>query len=102
MYAAQYFIDKFEGIPEEEWCEMLYTDFRGRHCVLGHCGMRSIGKSDGIALSTPEATGISVLFDAAAIGDIVNINDGKEDRYPQPTPKQRILAAPRDIKAKGG
>lgn len=48
QYTPQYFIDKFEAIPEENWC-------------------------------------------------ISSVNDGLDERYQQPTPKQRILAALRDI-----
>jgi hypothetical protein len=91
-YDVDYFIAKFEAIPEERWCEGTYDDLTGRHCALGHCGIRfEAGKS-----SNPEGDALVKLTATEA----VNINDGHDGRYEQPTPKQRIIAALLDIKSK--
>lgn len=83
-FTAQYFIDKFSAIPDEEWCTRQYTDSNGRHCAVGHC------------VNADERTGLGLLFDGTPIP---MINDGEEPRYPQETPRARILAALHDIKA---
>lgn len=36
-YDVDYFINKFEAIPEEMWCVGLWVDSEGRKCALGHC-----------------------------------------------------------------
>lgn len=86
-YTRDYFIAKFEAIPEEKWCKYLLDDTRGRHCALGHCGWgwdsRHADRAEGAAL-------IEILVLPA------EINNGSDPRYQQPTPKQRILAALRD------
>lgn len=88
-YDVDYFIAKFEAIPEGAWCVGAFR--KGiQCCALGHCG-------DSEDVETPE--------EAAALRDVLcwavaRINDGEDYRYEQPTPKQRILAALRDIKAK--
>jgi hypothetical protein len=37
MYDVDYFIDKFEKIPEELWCISIRHDGGGRSCAYGHC-----------------------------------------------------------------
>jgi hypothetical protein len=92
-YTVDYFIAKFKAIPEEKWCVEAYKDDSGRCCALGHC----------MAEDTPEVEAsfesIYGLFTRIFAGP-TTVNDGRDPRYPQPTPKQRILAALRDIKAK--
>lgn len=88
MYTVDYFIRKFEAIPEERWCVYVTDDGNGRHCAYGHCL-----HNDAV---TPESMALIELFplnENAAV-----INNGHSPRYPQPTPKQRILAALHDIK----
>ena len=91
MYDVGYFIAKFEGIPESKWCEEELLNEDGRCCALGHCGGRI--EEDGDIVYTEEIYALSHL-----IGDVPAVNDGLHDDYPQSTPKQRILAALRDIK----
>jgi len=82
-YDIDYFIAKFEAIPYDRWLTFKFTDYRGRHCALGHCGAR-------IMRSTEEARAlVKVLPDTAYIND-----------YPDPFghPKDRILKALRDTK----
>ncbi len=88
---VQYFIDKFEKIPEDRWCTGLFTK-GDNHCAYGHCGVMQPLQE------TVESKRLSYLFRFSGI--VTDINDGRDKRYPQPTPKQRILAALRDVKNK--
>lgn len=88
---ADYFIAKFEAIPEEQWCTGRLRDNSGRCCASGHCGR------DDPLVPTEESTALAIVLRR---WDVPGINDGDYAQYPQPTPKQRILAALRDIKAK--
>ena len=90
-YNADYFIAKFEAIPEEKWTTLTYHE-GDKSCALGHCG-RTIGGC------TQESRALGDLFEKHGLW-VPDVNDGCDSRYPQPTPKQRILAALRDIKAK--
>jgi hypothetical protein len=94
MYTAQYFIDKFEGIPEELWCCGEFTDGLGRFCAMGFCGRR-------LGVCTDESFALSEIFIELG-AQVPAVNDGDDSDYQQETPKQRILAALRDIQAKGG
>lgn len=96
-YDVDYFIDKFQRIPEELWITGSYCG-DGRGCAFVHCG---IDWRKGIVNpGKPEAQALCDLFSVALEQSVITINDGADSRYQQPTPKQRILAALRDIKAK--
>jgi hypothetical protein len=93
-FTVDYFIAKFEAIPEEEWCVEHYS-YSGAHCAMGHCGAREGEKFP------DEAMALSTIFMNAGMS-VANINDigfSRDARYTEITPKQRILAALRDIKA---
>lgn len=91
---AQYFINKFEAIPEDQWCVDEYENQDGCKCAYGHCGV-NIGNTtdEGFALHEIIHSGLRVFVDM--------VNDGSAIGYNQATPKQRILAALRDAKSKG-
>lgn len=90
-YDVQYFIDKFEAIPEEKWCVGVYVSGNDeRMCALGHCGQ--------YAVRTPESRGLIDVL--GSVTEVAEINDGKHPGYLQPTPKQRVLAALRDVREK--
>lgn len=95
-YTVAYFIAKFEAIPEERWCVgSFYINYPSEQaCALGHCGAHYEATWD------PEAQELDSLF-SYRDKDVLDINDGKDHRYPQPTPKQRILAALSDVKGAG-
>jgi len=109
IYNLDYFIDKFEKIPEEMWC--IGTPERdGKRCAAGFCGfVFGTGERGASAellslhfllstlkLTTPDSTrSYSIPF----FNTVTMINDGYIFEYPQPTPKQRILAALYDLKA---
>lgn len=101
IYDVDYFIKKFEAIPENKWLIGGYvarvfkgTTYIEKMCALGWCGARSNHSNSGN--TTREAAALFRIFTVA----IAPINDGLNINYQQPTPKQRILAALYDIKAK--
>lgn len=114
IYDVDYFINKFEVIPEEMWTTGSFTDDWGACCANGHLGMRNHLMCKKYATEEASAFqrvvsvlqitknwGVSPVIDndwgyseKAAI-----INNGDSNEYKQPTPKQRILAALYDIKA---
>lgn len=101
-FTVDYFIKKFEAIPEKMWITKIWNNFTtGQSCVNGHCGVKM---SD---VCTDESLGLKMAFTSLSKYTEENflfsftalqINDGCDDRYQQPTPKQRILAALYDIK----
>lgn len=97
-FTVDHFIEKFESIPEEEWCVQELANDIGQHCALGHCGC-----SPGDDYMSREALHLKTLFGSSALRyplSVADVNDGYNSNYPQPSPKQRILAALRDIKTK--
>jgi hypothetical protein len=105
IYDAQFFIDKFDAIPEEKWTTGFF-ELNGAHCANGHCGVTdsnyksNIKEADALValLRTLEITTLTD-YDGFGIFEITaNINDGFTSEYQQETPKQRILAALYDIK----
>jgi len=99
---AQYFIDKFEAIPEEKWTTHTQIDHDGKRCALGHflpAEYRNINDwySGSIICGshTEEGKAMARLFGGEFC--IAKINNGGDPKYQQATPKQRILAALRDV-----
>jgi hypothetical protein len=92
-YTVDYFIQKFEAIPEEMWTTRGFVDGESK-CALGHCGQTCATEP-----FTAEAGSLTDLF-MNQIGSVARVNDGHISRYYQPTPKARILAALRDIQKK--
>jgi len=98
-YTKQYFIDKFQAIPSQEWCEgELTNEFdENCHCALGHCGVINY------KATTDEAYELSKLlmpvydklfdeeFTQPCNFHTFEIND--ESSSLGDTPKQRILNA---------
>lgn len=108
MYNTRYFINKFEAIPEERWIIKLQADGAGRHCALGFCNPKVdlvMGRhfKSYIGAFPGEYESISTIFEKISPSGrdgswtVAAINNGDDFRYFQPTPKQRILAALRDI-----
>lgn len=95
-YDAAYFIAKFEAIPEENWTTGQFIDKDGRCCARGHCGERNNSESDEVrALFRISCATLRNKYKVA------ELNDGELWKYPQPTPKQRVLAWLRDAKEAG-
>lgn len=104
MYTVDYFINKFESIPEERWIKHQLFDDNGNCCANGHCGVVSnvindrYGKLHSSFLHNPESRSLNTLFNTHLNMLAHEINDHGDKTYYQPTPKQRILAALYDIK----
>lgn len=90
-YNVDYFINKFEAIPEDKWFVGSYQNPNNpeQKCARGHCG------GDYSWLSTEEEMALLKLLGRFTT---TSINDGIDLNYQQPTPKQRILAALYDLK----
>lgn len=91
-FTVDYFIKKFEAIPEDEWLDDGdYSNAYGtKFCAFGHCGRLTDQWND-------EATALQKIIKSAGL-HVISLNDKGDGKYYQPTPKQRILAALYDIK----
>lgn len=101
-YTIDYFIRKFSAIPEENWC--IRARVKGdQRCAYGWCyPSKSIaGKSiiQGAVPVSDEERSLSILIKRLnPRWGAGGVNNGIYEKYQQPTPKQRILAALYDIK----
>lgn len=89
-YDLDYFIKKFEAIPEEKWITNGYGK-NGVHCAYGHCGADDNGKYP------EEARALNGLSGCV----VEEINDG----FPQylrygSTPRTRVINFLKELKAK--
>lgn len=92
-YIIDYFINKFESIPDENWCTSTVKNEQGQMCVLGHCGiLNNVYPAKDVILL------IDLLSNKDSTLDVTRINDGDHEKYQQLTPKARILAVLKDIK----
>lgn len=104
IYDVNYFIKKFEAIPENLLIEgaLGWVGENGAYCAGGHCGFYGVcltneaSALNSLLLKLNPKNGFDLVTEVHKI--IYTINDGSEPRYKQPTPKQRILAALYDIK----
>lgn len=101
-FTVDYFIKKFEAIPEELWTIGIQQNEFGQRCALGHC-MPTDFLSQGKMLApfgedTGEGRALHNLFDNILTIWVTKVNNGTHPLYQQPTPQQRILAALYDIK----
>jgi len=97
MFDVDYFINKFEKIPEHDWCVGMFDGPRGSHCAMGHCGLHENGKD------TNESNALRKLFtDWETPLSAVDVNDGFLSEWLYTiggdTPKERMLNALRLIK----
>lgn len=108
IYDVDYFIKKFELTRESDWVVGMQFDM-GKHCALGHCMKQE--EKDRLKYSsfkntfnvewgseTSEGMALSGIFGGPDL--VARINNGYNESYPQLTPKQRVLAALYDLKAK--
>lgn len=107
-YTVDYFIKKFEAIPDANWIVDTYYDWKTEACcVLGHCGVRLIGQT---LKKSEEADVLWKIFRDVGLHP-TNVNDcygqivkdgviiNVPPRVIFNTPKARILAALEYIKA---
>lgn len=105
IYTKEYFIAKFEAIPDERWIENAFADDTMKcRCALGHCGddgwWRGSRVFDEVDKEVSELCGLlnqSRDNPEGFMSTVEAINNGLDTRYPQPTPKARILAALADL-----
>lgn len=93
IYNVDYFIKKFENIPGDKWHVGTYKN-GDRMCAQGHC-ISWQNDGSGLGNNTDEVRQLRFL-----LPNVGHINNGNDFDYQQPTPKQRILQALYDIKAK--
>lgn len=109
-YDVDYFIKKFEAIPEEKWYQGTYfNEDKTAFCALGHCGQKDYKHTkQSIAL-------INIFKKADKALNVYNVNDGNYNWYSDvyiegfrdfniylgDTPKERILNALYNIKGAG-
>lgn len=98
-FTKEYFIKKFEAIPEKNWSVEVFKvtistvyELYQKKCALGHCNV-----SLGMPL-TPEAKALSLLFrpdqdkeNISTIPVILVNDDINQFNFKGETPKQRIL-----------
>lgn len=94
MYTIDYFIKKFEVIPENQWIAGIYEDYNGKKCAMGHLGYVDYHAVDYLSNCR------QIFTLQGIISNIAGINDGHHSSYQQDIPKQRILAALHAIKEK--
>ncbi len=118
-YDVDYFIEKFEAIPEKYWATGTFRNITigpGALCAQGHCmghhgidllsAMEEVGQPRKVIRSLiPEWKALWDLFDANIPGPhngccVGAVNNGVHAQYTQDTPRKRILAALADIKKK--
>lgn len=103
MYTIDYYLNKFNAIPEDRWMTGAYTDYDGRCCALGHCGaykdvcVDRAEVDDLLHLTVNYNTNIP---NGTAGICIISVNDGKHSSFKQATPKKRVIAALLHIKAR--
>jgi hypothetical protein len=81
LYNKEYFIKKFEAIPEEE----IGQESLDNKCALYHCGVTLV---DGIYKYTPEGEALVKVIREITGRSIIWVNDD-----PTSTAKQNILRA---------
>jgi hypothetical protein len=114
MYTVDFFIKKFEQIPDPLFVVGTFADGYGGHCAVGWCQIRRFDEVTDESLSLKKIfESLVITFrDGYKVQGIVPshinhpgypekaavINNGDAAEYQQPTPKQRILAALYDIR----
>lgn len=78
-----------ESTPEDSWCTGVVRTKTGKNCLLGHVVDYVYGKDyEGNIMPAWDLFGEFYATEYMYYG----INDGEDPKYPQKTPKQRILA----------
>ena len=80
------------SIPDEKWQVGNYGIHGGRCCALGHLGLAERMPHDGDTMGDMRRTVKEAVADFLRVG-LPTINDGRDPRFQQPTPKARVLAA---------
>lgn len=89
------FIEYLIATDEGEWQVGVVRNVRNtKNCLFGHLVNWYYGKDH-----TGDITSCWDVFEAmwACAEEVYPINDGKDPRYPQRTPKQRVVAFMKDL-----
>ncbi len=99
-YTIEYFIEKFEAIPEELWTAGIMHDRNGKYCALGHCGVLKFDLLGTIRFKyTDESHALMDIFKQFHMyPEEVNDFPRYNDRFKANSPKTRILGALRQFK----
>jgi len=98
-YNADYFIRKFEAIPEDRWTTGVLHSASDRRCALGHCVDESSSFDGPVYAALLNLSWRAC--ETSRLPTIISVNDGYSVRYQQPTPRARVLAWLRDAKEAG-
>lgn len=87
-YTKQHFVTKFSAHPDDLWWSGSYRNPYNAHqqCAQAQCGMDA-------GVFTAEGRALSDLLGCSP----ADINDGKDIRYQEETPRARILAALNEV-----
>ncbi len=85
LKTLQEFYDFYFAIPDELWCTGEFV--KGNAC----CALGLIGERNDQSKWTKNTHLLAELL-GVAIEDIMFVNDDLDNDFPQPTPKERILA----------
>lgn len=94
---ANYFIDFFSRISDEQWHAGALQSEDGRLSALGHLGGPESFRGE-ILLSLFFQCGILHPGPGIRLSGVASVNDGYHPDFKQKTPKKRILAALHFIK----
>lgn len=90
-YTINHFIKKFSKIPTNKWTTGRFITEDGKKCcALGHCGDRD-------DKNTQQGNTLNDLFDNHDL-QVTSVNDRKSKKFPQKTPRGRVLAALKSFK----
>lgn len=110
MYTIDYFIDMFSAIPTPLWNVGSLEKSNGSKCALGHCIDTNFDKYEAIGMIFRDVK-VNIIIknscndygigstDLTMFAKVAAINNGETAEYQQETPKERILAALKDLKA---
>lgn len=80
------------SIPDEKWGVGSYGTYGGQCCAVGHLGLADRMPYSGDLMGDMRRTTRGAVADLLGV-DLTVINDGRDPRFQQPTPKARVLAA---------
>jgi len=98
-YTKQYFIEKFQAIPDEKWCVGILTSKSDPdcHCALGHCGLQVLSLENKVEEAVSLGNLLAPVYKnlhgqtSDFMDHVYEINDSAISLGK--TPKQRILNA---------
>lgn len=96
MFTPKWFYDFFFPIPEDKWQIRSFGWENGPNCAYGHIGWHFRNKDNIMSMTCDAWTEFTRIADKHSL-NFAGVNDGNDKRYQQSTPKERILAALKDI-----